>query len=410
VNTMHYSISIALKYLRTRRRRGFISRVTAIAIIGTLVGVATLIIVLSLMNGFENEVIKRIVGTNAHVIVRKEEGIQGFEEIARKVKSLPHVVGVAPFILSKAMVMSAGGTDAVFIKGIDLDQEQAVTSIGEYIKPLGFRFLDKDGALGEIIIGKELAYGLKVAVGDTLLLARGEVSASSLFGIAPAFKRFVVGGFFDSGMYEYDASLGFISLRDAQIFAGLGDQVTGLSISIDDMYKAPLLSQGLALMLGDGYAVTDWIHMNRTLFTWTKTEKRVMFIILTLIIIVAAFNIASTLIMIVMERTKDIGIMRSMGATSGAVMRIFMLQGLIIGFIGTAIGTAGGVVLSLVADRYKLIQLPGDVYFISSVPLRLEAGDITAVALVAMLISFATTFYPAWQASRLVPVEAIRYE
>jgi lipoprotein-releasing system permease protein len=150
--------------------------------------------------------------------------------------------------------------------------------------------------------------------------------------------------------------------------------------------------------------------MNRTLFTWTKTEKRVMFVILTLIILVAAFNIASTLIMIVMERTKDIGIMRSMGATSGAVMRIFMLQGLIIGLIGTAIGTVGGVVLSLVADKYKLIQLPGDVYFISSVPLRLQAGDITAVALVAMLISFATTFYPAWKASRLAPVEAIRYE
>jgi lipoprotein-releasing system permease protein len=211
-------------------------------------------------------------------------------------------------------------------------------------------------------------------------------------------------------MYEYDASLAFISLRDAQGFTGLADEVTGLSVKLDDMYKAPMISQGLALMLGDGFAVTDWIHMNRTLFTWIKTEKRVMFIILTLIIIVAAFNIASTLIMIVMERTKDIGIMRSMGATSGAVMRIFMLQGLIIGFIGTAIGTVGGVVLSLVADKYKLIQLPGDVYFISSVPLRLEAGDITAVALVAMLISFATTFYPAWQASRLVPVEAIRYE
>jgi len=407
---MGYSLFIAKKYIGAGRRSGFITAITVISVGGVAIGVLALIVVLAVMNGFENEVIKRIVGTNAHVIVRKEEGIQGFEEIARKVKGLPHVVGVAPFILSKAMVMSAGGTDAVFIKGIDLDQEQAVTSIGEYIKPPGFKFLDKDAALGEIIIGKELAYGLKVAVGDTLLLARGEVSAASPFGIAPAFKRFVVGGFFDSGMYEYDASLGFISLRDAQIFTGFGDKVTGLSIRIDDMYKAPLLSQGLALMLGDGYAVTDWIHMNRTLFTWTKTEKRVMFIILTLIIIVAAFNIASTLIMIVMERTKDIGIMRSMGATSGAVMRIFMLQGLIIGFIGTAIGTAGGVVLSLVADRYKLIQLPGDVYFISSVPLRLEAGDITAVALVAMLISFATTFYPAWQASRLVPVEAIRYE
>ncbi|HVP56996.1 MAG TPA: ABC transporter permease, partial [bacterium] len=319
---MGYSLFIAKKYIGAGRRSGFITAITVISVGGVAIGVLALIVVLAVMNGFENEVIKRIVGTNAHVIVRRDEGIPGFDEIAKKVGGLPHVVGVSPFVLSKAMVMSATGTDAIFVKGIDLDQEQAVTSIGSYINPLGFRFNTAGDGLGEIVIGKELAYGLKVALGDTLLLARGEVSAASPFGITPAFKRFVVGGFFDSGMYEYDASLGFISLQDAQAFNGLGNQVTGLSVKLDDMYKAPLVSQGLALMLGEGFAVTDWIHMNRTLFTWMGTEKRVMFIILTLIIIVAAFNIASTLIMIVMERTKDIGIMRSMGATSGAVMRI----------------------------------------------------------------------------------------
>jgi lipoprotein-releasing system permease protein len=260
------------------------------------------------------------------------------------------------------------------------------------------------------VIGKEMAYSLKVATGDTILVARGEASPASPFGISPSFKRFVVGGYFDSGMYEYDASLGFVRLEDAQAFGSLGGAVTGLSIRLDDMNEAPTVTAGLDVMLGDGYVVTDWIRMNRNLFAWMRTEKQVMFIILTLIIVVAAFNIASTLIMIVMERTREIGILRSMGATREAVMRIFMLQGLIIGVIGTAIGTAGGIVLSLVVDKYKLLQLPGEIYFIDSVPVRLEAGDVVAVASVALAICFVTTFYPAWRAARLVPVDAIRYE
>jgi lipoprotein-releasing system permease protein len=313
-------------------------------------------------------------------------------------------------VFSKAMVMSAAGTDALFVKGVDLGAESRVTDLGQYIKPAGFAFASGDSGLGTIVIGKEAAYTLSVAAGDTVLLARGEASPGSPFGIAPAFRRFVVGGFFDSGMYEYDASLGFVSLADGQAFNALGGRVTGLSVRLDDMYQAPMVSDGLALMLGGSYAVTDWIHMNRNLFIWMKTEKRVMFIILTLIIVVAAFNIAGTLIMIVMERTKDIGILRSMGATRGAVMRIFMLQGLIVGLVGTAIGTLGGTVVSLVVDRYKLIQLPGDIYFIETVPVRLEAGDIMAIAAVALLVCFVATLYPAWQASRLVPVEAIRYE
>ena len=407
---MGYSLFIAKKYIGAGRRSGFITAITVISVGGVAVGVLALIVVLAVMNGFENEVIKRIVGTNAHVIVRKDDGIGDYGKLVDKIGGMPHVIGVSPFVFSKAMVMSARGTDALFVKGIDLDKEAGVTSITEYIRPSDFSFAPGDSGLARIVIGKEVSYTLKISEGDTVLLARGEASPGSPFGIAPAFKRFVVGGFFDSGMYEYDASLAFISLKEAQAFNSLGAAVTGLSVKMDDMYKAPMLSSALSLMLDDGFVVSDWIHMNRNLFTWMKTEKRVMFIILTLIIIVAAFNIASTLIMIVMERTKDIGILRSIGASRGAVMRIFMFQGLIIGVIGTAIGTVGGIVLSLIVDKYKLIQLPGDVYFIETVPVQLQAGDIAAVALVALAICFATTFYPAWQASRLVPVEAIRYE
>jgi len=405
-----YSLFLAKKYVGAGRRRGFVTAITVISVGGVAVGVLALIVVLAVMNGFENEVIKRIVGTNADVIVRRDEGISNYEEIERSMQMLPHIVGVAPFVFTKAMVMSAHGTDALFLKGVDLEKEEGVTDIGSYIRPPGFSFAPGDAGLGQIVIGKELAYSLKVAVGDTLLLARGQVSEGSPFGIAPSFQRFTVGGFFDSGMYEYDASLGFVSLEEAQAFDAFPGKVTGLSIKLDDMYKAPDVSAALSVMLDGDFVVSDWIHMNRNLFVWMRTEKRVMFIILTLIIVVAAFNIASTLIMIVMERTREIGILRAIGATRQAVMRIFMFQGLIIGVIGTAIGTVGGVLLSLIIDKYKLIQLPGDIYFISTVPIKLSAGDIVAVALVALLICFMTTFYPAWRASRLIPVEAIRYE
>lgn len=407
---MGYSFLVAKKYIGAGRRSAFITAITVISVAGVALGVLALIIVLAVMNGFENEVIERIVGTNAHIIVRNESGIESYEEVAGRLRGLPRVTGVAPFVFAKAMVISEEATDALFIRGVDLAREAEVTDVSSYIRPGDFRFGAGESGPAEIVIGKEVAYSLKVAIGDTLLLARGKLSEISPLGIEPLFKRFVVAGYFDSGMYDYDASFGFISLRNAQEFYSLGDRVTGLSVSIDEMYEAPAIGQAISLLLGDGYLVSDWIHLNRNLFTWMRMEKKVMFIILNLIIVVAAFNIASTLIMVVMQRTRDIGILKSMGATSKAVMRIFMLQGLIIGVIGTALGTVGGIILARILDRYELIRLPGDVYFIETVPVLLRAADISAVAAVAILICFAATLYPAWQAARLIPVEAIRYE
>lgn len=410
-NPMGYSLFVAKKYIGAGRRSAFITAISVISVAGVGLGVLALIVVLGVMNGFENEVISRIIGTNAHIVVRKESGIEDFEKIADEIRSMPRVTGVAPFVFSKAVVISRGATDALFIRGVDLDKERDVTDISDYIRPEYFQFGDsKDGEVSKIVIGKEVAYSLKVALGDTILLARAEISDESALGITPSLRRFTVGGYFDSGMYDYDASFGFIDLKDAQAFYGLDNKVTALSVSIDDMYEAPIIGQAISLLLDGTYLVTDWIHLNRNLFTWMEMEKKVMFIILSLIIVVAAFNIASTLIMVVMQRTRDIGILRSMGATSRAVMHIFMLQGFIIGVIGTAIGTAGGIVLAQVLDRYRLIQLPGDVYFIDTVPVMLRLGDIAAVAGVALLICFAATVYPAWQAARLIPVEAIRYE
>lgn len=406
---MGYSLFIARKYIGAGRRSAFITAITVISVAGVAIGVLALIVVLAVLNGFESEVIERIIGTNAHIIVRRSGGLEDHGETAAGILEMPGVEAVAPFVFTKAIVISRSTTDGLLIRGIDLESEDRVTRISEYIRPAGFRFQPSDSGLARIVIGKEAAFSLKVAMGDTLLLARGETGAGFM-GVTPRFSRFVVGGFFDSGMYEYDASYGFLSLEAARDLADLGDKVTGLSVRLEDMDDAPMTAQGLAVMLGPGFIVSDWIELNRNLFTWMAMEKKVMFIILSLIIVVAAFNIASTLIMVVMQRIRDIGILRSIGATAGAVMRVFMLHGLIIGVIGTAIGTVGGIVLAQVVNRYELIKLPGDVYFIDTVPVLLRAGDIAAVGGVALLICFLATLYPAWRASALVPVEAIRYE
>jgi lipoprotein-releasing system permease protein len=406
---MGYSLFIARRYIGAGRRSAFITAITVISVTGVAIGVLALIVVLAVLNGFESEVVNRIIGTNAHIIVRKPGGLEDPDLVGQRISQMPGVVAVAPFVFTKAMVVSRTTTDGLLIRGVDLDREVRVSNIADYIRPQGFRFAPSDTALDRIVVGKEAAYSLKVALGDTVFLARGEISGS-FAGIVPSFSAYVVGGFFDSGMYEYDASYGYLDIEAAKRLAGLGDKVTGLSIRLKDMNRAPFLAEGLAVMLGPGFIVSDWIQLNRTLFTWMSMEKKVMFIILSLIIVVAAFNIASTLIMVVMQRVRDIGILRSLGATAGAVMRVFMLHGLIIGVIGTGIGIAGALVLARIVDKYKLIQLPGDVYFISTVPVLVKAGDVLAVGGVALLICFLATLYPAWRASALVPVEAIRYE
>jgi lipoprotein-releasing system permease protein len=407
---MGYSLFIARRYIGAGRRSAFITAITLISVAGVAVGVLALIIVLSVLNGFEGEVISRIIGTSAHVVVRQPDGISDYRDVAARVSNVPRVEGVAPFVYSKAMVISRDATDALVVRGINLESERAVTDIADYIIPAGFTFEREDSGPPLIVIGRELAFSLRVAIGDTLMLARGDMDLDSPFGIMPSFEHFEVGGFFDSGMYDYDASFGLLSLRDAQKFSGMGDRVSGLTVRVRDMYDAPLMSNAISTILDGSYQVIDWIHLNRNLFTWMKMEKKVMFIILTLIIVVAAFNIASTLIMVVMQRTRDIGILKSMGAASRAVMRIFMLHGLIIGLIGTAVGVAAGIIVAHILDRYEILRVPGDVYFIETVPVKIQSGDVAAVAAVAVAVCFAATIYPAWQASRLLPVEAIRYE
>jgi lipoprotein-releasing system permease protein len=409
---MNFELFIAGRYLKAKRRVSFISLISAISVGGVLVGVAALTIVLAVMNGFEDEVQRRIVGTNAHVIVLSHDrgGLKADDELLNRIESVSGVEAAAPFVYSKGMITASGFSDGVVIKGIDLAREKLVTDVHQNISPVIEAIDLPDGSRG-IVLGHYLANSLAVSAGDDVVLTSPLEGNPTIFGMIPRVKKFKVVGIFSSGMYDYDASFGYISIDAAQEFLGRPDHMTGVEVRLEDMYRAPDIADNIVLALGGfPYTASSWIELNRNLFSWMKTEKIVMFIILMLIVAVAAFNIISTLIMVVMEKRRDIGILKSMGATSRSVMRIFMAEGLAVGVMGTILGSAAGFVGCYLLQKYRFISLPGDVYFIDTLPVKMEAGDFLLVALAAIGVCFAATLYPSWKASRLVPVEAIRRE
>ncbi len=409
---MNFELFIAGRYLRAKRRVSFISLISGISVGGVLIGVAALTIVLSVMNGFEDEVQRRIVGTNAHVIVLSHDrgGVKADEDLLGRIESVAGVEAAAPFVYSKGMITAGGISDGVVIKGIDLGREKLVTDVYKNISPVIEAIDLPDGVRG-IVLGHYLANSLGVSAGDEVVLTSPLEGNPTIFGMIPRVKKFKVVGIFSSGMYDYDASFGYISIDAAQEFLGRPDYMTGVEVRLEDMYSAPQIADDIVLALGGfPYTSSSWIELNRNLFSWMKTEKIVMFIILMLIVAVAAFNIISTLIMVVMEKRRDIGILKSMGATSKSVMRIFIAEGLAVGLMGTILGSVAGFVGCFLLQKYKFISLPGDVYFIDRLPVKMEAGDFFLVALAAIGVCFAATLYPSWKASRLVPVEAIRRE
>jgi len=409
-----YELLIALRYLRAKRTNSFLSLITAISVAGVVVGVAALIIVLAVMNGFKEEVQSRIVGTNAHVVVLSylDSGIEDYPSVVKKILQMPPVLGAAPFVYSKAMIGSEKQADGIIVKGVDLAQERSVTTVVANITPrLETISSGSDSMPPGIVLGSEVALRLRVTRGETVVLAIPTLVKGGGFGTIPRMMRFNVEGVFNSGMYEFDSSLGFVSLQAAQRLFKMGDRVTGIEVKIRDMYDAPAIADSIVAGLGGvPFRANNWIELNSNLFAWMKMEKTVMFLILALIVLVAAFNIVATLVMSVLEKRKDIGILKSLGATSRGVMKVFMWQGVVIGVLGTALGTLLGVVLTGLLDKYKFISLPGDIYFIETLPVRLELMDILLVALAAIGASFLATLYPSWQASRLLPVDAIRYE
>ena len=393
---MGWQLSIALRYLTSKHKEKFISIISLIAILGIAVGVAALIIVIAVMSGFDNDLKEKIIGTNAHMAVESDYGIKPSAELLSKILSTPHVSAASFYLHGQALVRKDDSVTGVIVKGIEPRNEERVSKIKSYITKGSFDF-GVDG----IAIGSELASRLKLKLGDKVSI----MSSSDTKGMI-----FTVTGIFTSGMYEYDMNLVYIGVRKAQeLFAAPG-VVSGLAIKVDDAFNAPSIKRELLKNLGESFTVKTWMDMNKNLLSALKLEKTVMFLILTLIVIVACLNIASTLIMTVLEKTKDIGILKAIGASNLNVMTIFAIEGGLIGFFGTALGTCLGLFLCWCLKTYKFITLPQDIYYIDKLPVRLELQDITLIVVCSLLISLIATIYPARKASKLEAVEALRYE
>jgi len=410
---MRYELFISLRYLKAKRKQIFISVITILSMAGVGLGVMALIVVLSVMSGFEEDLKTKILGTNAHlVILQHGSSMRDYGEVSRKVDGIKGVVATTPFIFTQAMISSETNVHGVALRGIEPNTAGRVINIEKTLKKGSIDSLKKEeGSSGPpgILIGKELAQTLGIMLDDTVVVV-SPLGTLAPMGTGPPMKKFRVTGIFDSGMYEYDTSLAYISLKSAQKFLAMDDSVSGVEVKVENIYGVKKVAQEIQKALGFPFWTKDWMQMNKSLFAALKLERTVMFIILVLIVLVAAFGIVSTLIMVVMEKNKDIAILKSMGAAGKSIMRIFIFEGLIIGVVGTAVGLIGGYVICMLLAKYQFISLPSDIYYISRLPVKMNGIDFFLVALSAIGISFLATLYPSWQASKLDPAEAIRYE
>lgn len=410
---MSFEFFIGGRYLRVRQKQAFISLITILSVIGVMVGVMALIVVIAVMAGFENDLKSRILGVESHVVVMRYGGsFSEYPEVLRHIKKIDGVKGAAPFIYTQVMLKSSSGVSGAVLKGIDPKAEgriiknlQLLLLRNGELEDKNSEYSDKDSG---IILGKELAEKLRVSKGDKIYLI-SPAGMISPVGYLPSMKQYVVQDIFESGIHDYDESLAYINIKEAQRILRMNDSITGIEVNVNDIYNARNVAQKIIDDLGFPYWARDWMQMNKNLFSALKLEKTVMFIILTLIVLVAALNIASSLIMMVMEKTKDIAILKAMGATDMSIRKIFVFKGMIIGTAGTGMGVGAGYILCKLLEKYKFIDLPGDVYYITTLPVRLIASDVLTIAASALIICFLATLYPAHQASKLNPVEAIRH-
>ena len=428
-----YEIYIGLRYLRAKRRQRTISLNTFVSVAGITLGVAALIGTLGIMTGFKEDLQAKILGTTSHIVVqdRTKDGMANYDTLVGQVEAVPHVVAATPFVLRQVLLTSQSGVQGIVLRGIDPLKEVRVTELGKNIKAGRLSDLTtsaqasatdtlvtdtatkpdpKAPAISEhpgIVLGKELSLRLGAFVGDHVNVV-SPVGPVSAIGMVPKIRVFTVVAVFESGMFEYDSSLAYIGLEESQKFFNMNHTVTGIEVKVDEIFQAAEIARDIERAVGFPYWARDWMQLNRNLFSALKLEKTMMFLLLVLITLVASFNIVSTLTMIVTEKQREIAILKAMGATRPAIMRIFMLNGLIIGLTGTVIGIPLGYTFLWLIENYWTFDQT--VYYISHIPVHVQAVDVVLVSVSAILISFAATLYPSYQAAKLDPAAALRYE
>jgi lipoprotein-releasing system permease protein len=417
---MKYEWFIGLRYLKAKRKQNFISVITGISIAGVMIGVTALIVVLAVMSGFDKTLEEKILGTQSDMVILRagQQGMDNYDEVIQEVERVKGVVSASPFIAGQAMLSTASHVSGVVLEGIDPNQASRVTKLASYLIAGHLRDLQETRNTNSgIILGVELARRLSVSPGETVQAVSPGGNMTPM-GILPKLKRFRVVGLFRSGMYDFDSTLTYVSLKSAQQFFDMGSRVTGIEVKTDEIYKVNELGNRIRRKLGLPFLVRNWMEMNRNLFSALRLEKIAMFIILVLIVLVAAFNIISTLIMVVMEKNRDIAILKTMGAPSRGILKIFIIEGLVVGLVGTVLGTIFGLIIAFNLEKitgtlenllgFKF--LPSDVYQIDRLPSQVNPSDVAWIVVISLFISFLATIYPSWRASKIDPAEILRYE
>ncbi|MCX5874111.1 MAG: lipoprotein-releasing ABC transporter permease subunit [Deltaproteobacteria bacterium] len=405
-------LMVGLRYIKAKRKQAFISVISAFGVLGVMLGVMTLIIVLGVMNGFERDLKEKILGTVSHIVVmnNSSRSITDWTQLMDRIKALDAINAVTPYIYGQAMLSARGRVRGVIVRGIDPESAPHVISISKYLEKGSLQELStSDQTNSGVIIGKELANANSLRIGDSIQLISPQGKRTPI-GAIPRVQNFRVVGIFKSGMYEFDSNLVYMDLKEAQKFFEMGSGVTGIEVNLKNIYDAPKIASRIESALGAPYWTRTWRDMYRNLFSALKLEKIAMFIILTFIVLVAAFNIIISLIMLVMEKSRDIAILKSLGATSDRIMRIFVVQGMIVGATGTLLGAAAGLAGGALLAKYPFIELPEEIYTISTLPIAIYPWDVVTVCVVALTICFLATLYPSYRAARLEPAEALRYE